>query len=326
MKWQANSATRVDLGGGTLDCWPLFALVGGAETTNLSLSIKTSVDLIQREDDQIHMKIEDLSFSRVYSDLQSAIDDSEPAMALVRAHLRYWRPHGGFELRTRSESPVGGGLGGSSSLCISLIKVFSEMVGKKFSTYEMVELAHNLEAEVLNKPTGTQDYFPAVEPGLNIIHYQMEGIRLEKIKVPIEVFSKKMLLVYTGQPHHSGLNNWQVIKAAVEGHKPTMAALHEIKRVAQLTAQACREHDWGVLPDLFQQEFKARVELSSGFTSDKIEKLRTVALGAGAEAVKICGAGGGGCVLVWTPPPKKGLVLEACQNAGFQVLDAAPVG
>ncbi len=327
MKLSARSATRVDLAGGTLDCWPLYTLVGGAKTTNLAISISTMVEMdVTPDSSEIELHIEDLKYSKKFPDLLAAIGSQDSQVDLIRAQLKFWQPKVGFKLRTRSESPVGGGLGGSSSLCISLIKVFSKLTKREFNTYEQVELAHNLEAEVLRKPTGTQDYFPAIEPGLNIIHFEMSGPRLERVNCSLEYFADRMLLAYTGQPHHSGLNNWQVIKAAIDADPKTLKALQEIKRLGDAMAETCLHQSWDRLPGLFREEFAARIKLSAGFSSPRIEELERLALKAGAQAVKICGAGGGGCVLIWADPERKGQVAEACRQGGFQILDAGPVG
>lgn len=325
MKFIGRSPTRVDLAGGTLDCWPLYLLTEGAETTNLAVSIFTTAEITAREDLAIDLEIVDLGYRRTFSSLSEVLNSTDREIDLVKAHLRFWQPKMGFRLRTQSESPVGGGLGGSSSLCISLIKAFSKWSDARLNTYEQVELAHNLEAEVLKKPTGTQDYFPAIEPGLNIIRYTAQGPKTERLNLDGAPFDEKMILVYTGQPHHSGLNNWQVIKAAIEGDQKTLEALHEIKRVASETARVCRARQWQDLPELFRQELRARVRLSTGFSSPEIEQLTKLVLSAGAEAVKICGAGGGGCVIVWSPVEQREAVVQQCQKSGFKVLSAKPV-
>jgi len=121
------------------------------------------------------------------------------------------------------------------------------------------------------------------------------------------------------------LNNWQVIKAALDGDIRTLQALHDIKDIADRVATVCRGKKWEALPELFQAEFEARVRLSAGFTSERIERLREVAMESGAQAVKICGAGGGGCVLVWSAPDRREQVEVECQKSGFQVLAVEPV-
>jgi D-glycero-alpha-D-manno-heptose-7-phosphate kinase len=104
-----------------------------------------------------------------------------------------------------------------------------------------------------------------------------------------------------------------------------MKALRDLRDVASRTETAVRSEQWNALPELFKEEYAARIRLAPAFTSPEIETLNEVSLQNGAEAVKICGAGGGGCVLIWTPESKKEGVANACQKAGFQVLPTRPV-
>src|SRR5688572_333111 len=109
-----KSPTRVDLAGGTLDCWPLYLFLGNPVTVNVAIDIFTYADLEERPGKAIELHSADLNARKQYRDLGEALADTEPAFELVRAHLRFWQPEKGFYLSTRSESPVGGGLGGSS--------------------------------------------------------------------------------------------------------------------------------------------------------------------------------------------------------------------
>ncbi|MBX7232458.1 MAG: galactokinase [Bdellovibrionales bacterium] len=324
-KWNFRSPTRVDLAGGTLDCWPLYLFVDGAETTNLSINILTSADLTLRVDREIHLDIADLNYRNSFPCLEEFFKCTDAELNLVKAHIQYWQPNQGFNLNTKSESPVGAGLGGSSSLSISLIKVFSAMFDTKLSLHEMVELAHNIEAQVLKTPTGTQDYIPAIEPGLNIIHYSPRGFELERVEQNCQELCENLLLVYTGKPHHSGLNNWQVIKSIVDGDMAAKSCLRELKNVAHLVAQTCRKGQWDQLPQLFLLESEVRMKLSPSFTSPVIEKLSQMVLAAGAEAIKICGAGGGGCVLVLVKPRLQQNIINLCRENGYKVLNTQPV-
>jgi len=318
--WKMQSATRVDLSGGTLDCWPLYLLDGDCVTINLAISISTHAKLCARDDKRIDVNIRDLRYAKSFKDLQEFLNCRDNDLRLVQKHVAFWQPEQGFSLETFSESPVGGGLGGSSSLSISIIKAFSAWCDKKLDVYEAVNLAHNVEAQVLSKMTGTQDYFPALVPGLNAIHYTPEGARLEGLKSTADFWDGHLSLVYTGQPHQSGLNNWQVIKASLDGDKGTLRALGDIRRVSWDVYAAIKDGAWEQLPGLFDREFEARVRLSSSFSSPEIDRLRQVALKSGAQAVKICGAGGGGCVMVWSHPERKQKVEAGCRDQGFEVL------
>ncbi len=325
MKITKQSATRVDLSGGTLDCWPLYLLVDSCVTINLAVSIFTNVTLEERGDKGIDIHMRDLKYQKSFSGLEELLACKDDALKMVQIHAAFWKPKKGFKLETFSESPVGGGLGGSSSLSISLIKAFSEWLKEDFGVYDMVTLSANLEAQVLSKMTGTQDYFPAIQPGLNAIHYTPRGPRIESLATSKDQWDRQLSLVYTGQPHHSGLNNWQVLKAALNGEAATLKALRDIRDVSWDVYEALKKGSVADLPRLFDREFEARVRLSTSFSSPEIDRLRDVALKSGALAVKICGAGGGGCVLVWSQPERKTQVEQGCREQGFEVLNAKAV-
>ncbi|XGC81672.1 galactokinase [Bdellovibrio bacteriovorus] len=321
-----KSPTRVDLAGGTLDLWPLYLFINGASTVNVAIDIYTTVELTPHADSKIILETLDLNIRKEYRDLNEALADQDPKMILLQTQLRYWKPVKGFHLKTSSDSPVGGGLGGSSSLTISLMKAFSLFCGRPFADiHQMVHVAHNIEAEILNTPTGTQDYYPAASGGINVLHYDYDGVEQAVLPVKNTALAEKFMLVYTGKAHHSGLNNFEVMKDGVVKDPNTIQALRDLKAIAIETEKAVRAGQWQVLGNLFKQEFEARVRLAPEFSSPEIAKLAEVSLQNGAEAVKICGAGGGGCVLVWCPPDKREKVASACQKAGFQVMDAKPV-
>ncbi len=322
-----RSPTRVDLAGGTLDLWPLYNFVGGATTINIAIDIMTTAEITPLEGGRIELISDDLNFRKSFASLDECLKDTDSKLVLLKTQLHYWQPSQGFRLQTRSDSPVGGGLGGSSSLTISLLKAFGQFCQKPISdVHQMVEVAHNLEAMVLNTPTGTQDYYPAASGGINILRYEVDGITQKVLDAETSVLAQNFMLVYTGKAHHSGLNNFEVLTKAVQKEIQTLQALRDLKQISDDTTHAVLDGQWAALPGLFQKEFKARVKLAPAFSSPEIDKLAEVSLQAGASAVKICGAGGGGCVLVWTEPAHRERVKSACQGAGFQVLAAKPVG
>lgn len=323
---KVQSPTRVDLAGGTLDLWPLFLFVHGAQTINVAIDIWTRVEIIPSESSEITLESSDLNLKKTYKSLNECLADTDPKLHLLQVQIKYWKPQKGFHLKTSSESPVGGGLGGSSSLTISLLKAFEQFCGRHpMPTHQLVQLAHNIEAEVLNTPTGTQDYYPAASGGLNILSYGYDGIEQSVHSVVGSPLSSHFMLVYTGRSHHSGLNNFEVLKGAIGKDEKTLQALNDLKEISTAVVKVCRESKWAELPALFRKEFEARVRLAPAFSCPEITELNQLALREGAEAVKICGAGGGGCVLVWVSPTHRERVALACQKAGFKVLNAKPV-
>ncbi len=325
---ESISPTRVDLAGGTLDLWPLYIFHQDCVTVNLAIDIRTYVTLIPRSDDKIILSSVDTKTEQVYKSADEiSVEVSERGnhdLHLLKVHIDFWKPSGGFELHTRSESPVGAGIAASSSLNISLCGAFSAFTERVLSDEETVTLAGNLEARVIQTPTGCQDYFPAMYGGLNLIELTPLGPRRRGLDFDMDEFHKHFILIYTGKPHHSGLNNWQIFKDHIDGNNTTFENFERLKNVARGMYDACNNQTWKNFGKLFDDEFQARVGISKVFSSEEIERLREVALKAGAQALKICGAGGGGCVFLWTDPNKKDEVENQCRQAGFQVLKARP--
>jgi len=319
-----RSPTRVDLAGGTLDLWPLYLFVDGATTVNVAISLFTEVQLEPLPlSTQIIFDCEDLNLNSHFSSREELLESQNPQLLMIQTLVSFFRPQEGFRLRTHSESPIGAGLGGSSSLVISLIKAFAQFCSYPIKdVYHLVELAHNLEAKMIGAMTGTRDYFPAILGGMNFIDYQPDQVQVKTPSVDLSAFNERSLLIYTGKAHHSGLNNFEVVKDCLAKNENTFQSLRDLKRISEKVASVCLKGDWLSLGSLFNAEYEARTRLAPAFSSPEIKFLKDLSLKNGAEAVKICGAGGGGCVLVWGSPESFKVVKKECQNNGFQVLEA----
>lgn len=320
------SPTRVDLAGGTLDMWPLYNFVGGAKTVNVAIDVYSQVEIKRTSGNEVRIESKDLGYAKTFPNVDALLASSEPQLTLYKPLLAYFKPVNGFHLMTASQSPVGAGLGGSSSLVISMMKAFYTFLGESIpASHEAVHIAHNMEAQILNTPTGTQDYYPAFSGGLNILNYNLKDIQQKVVPIRNTPLKEHFLLVYTGKAHHSGINNFEVLKSAVAKDTRVMSALNSLKDVAEKTAQVCLANEWGKLPDIFEQEYKYRVQLTEHFSSPEIRQIKEISQKIGQSQVKICGAGGGGCVLVWTAPEVRSRIIKECQIQGFQILNSQPV-
>lgn len=316
-----QSPTRIDFAGGTLDCWPINAVMNPVSTINVAISIYTTCRLSVREDQKISIHSRDTSKTYEFENLSELLANTEPEFLFFREHVAYWMPKMGFNLSTQSDSPMGGGLGGSSSLSVSIFKAFCQLTDTEMDDYEVVRICSGIEAKILKMPTGTQDYFPPLKGGFNIIDYKFGWPEVQRLPIDDLNINDNISVFFTGRSHHSGINNWQVMKKFIEGDKQTKEALGDIRDVAELTRKAVLEKDWASLPKLFRKEFDARMNLADSFSSPEIEKLEEVAMQNGGEAINICGAGGGGCVFIWSKPEDRQRVIEACTSAGFEHLD-----
>ena len=114
-----------------------------------------------------------------------------------------------------------------------------------------------------------------------------------------------------------------MIKSWLDGDQHTRAVLAKLAEVSMDMKDALIKRDLARLPALFSREYEARTEISDGFSSPEIRRLAELAKKEGAYA-KICGAGGGGCVLIWCPDRQLAAVSELCKKNGFEALPAKP--
>ncbi len=316
-----QSPTRIDFGGGTLDCWPINVLLSPVTTINGAISLYTSCRIQKREDEKIIIESHPTHENYEFSSLEELLNCDKLHFRFFREILAHWMPEYGFHLLTQSQSPIGGGLGGSSSLCVSVSRAFCAMNDITCDDHELVGICSAIESRILNKPTGIQDYFPPLKKGVNIINCSLGQSQVQHLPAEELDINRNISLFFTGRSHHSGINNWEVIKSFVDGDKNTRKSLETIKTVAEKIKEVFLKRHWRILPELFKEEFEARRGLTDHFSSPEIERLTQVALNQGGEAIHICGAGGGGCVFVWSHPDRRSQIIKACTQAGFKHLD-----
>src|SRR5262249_23138990 len=71
---------------------------------------------------------------------------------------------------------------------------------------------------------------------------------------------------------------------------------------------------------IFAEEWASRRELAPGITTPFIDQLIELARASGAEAAKVCGAGGGGCVAFFCQPGRRAEVEAALNGAGGKII------
>ncbi len=63
-----------------------------------------------------------------------------------------------------------------------------------------------------------------------------------------------------------------------------------------------------------------RKRRAPGVTTPAIDDLIARARAAGATAAKVCGAGGGGCLFCYGPPPQREAIAAALEGGGARLL------
>ena len=311
---------RVDLAGGTLDIWPLYLFHPGAQTINFAINCYARCRVSVRRDKVIEMISHDLRRRESFPSFQTLKKAKRLRLPLLGRLVMAFEPTTGLTIETDSEAPAGSGLGGSSALNIAICGALGRLSGKRMPATKMIELACNVEAQVIGIPTGEQDYYSAVYGGLQAIHLTPHGVQAEKLPVDAHELSARFVLCYTGQSRASALNNWEVFKAHVDGKNGVIRHFDRIAAIAGAMRQVLLEKDWKQVATLLDQDWQARKKNYPGITTAKIERLIATARRHGALAAKACGAGGGGCVVILVEPEAKLKVEEALRRMGARIL------
>ncbi len=318
----AEAPCRVDLAGGTLDIWPLYLFHPGAVTVNFAVNILTRCRIAPLAGKRIRLRSLDTKREEEFSSFDELCAARKYRHGLAVQLLRFFAPQGGLELETNSESPAGAGISGSSALMIATTAALAGFTGRNLEHEQIRVIAQNVEAQVIRVPTGCQDYYPALFGGVSAIHLAPDGIHREIIGIAAEEINRRFVLAYTGAPRQSGINNWEVFKAHINGDRRIVRNFDRISRIAQSMHQAVDDADWQNVARLMREEWKLRKTNAPGITTPLIEKTVSAAMQSGALSAKVCGAGGGGCVVFLTNPESREKVAESIRKAGCHVLPA----
>lgn len=293
---ESSAPTRVDLAGGTIDIWPLYLFHPGASTVNFALNLRASCRIETRDDERVILESRDrkVSFETNLAGIEDLI--REERLELISKLVHFFKPTVGFNLLTNSEAPAGAGLAGSSALNIAIIGALNRLVGNRYNERKFITIAANVETTVIRVPAGFQDYYSALHGGTSCIHFRADGVEREPLQVDEEMLERRIAICYTGEPRLSGINNWEVTKKHIDGDQQLFNLFEGIRDSAIEMRAALLANDWRQVSATMRAAYPNRKRLAPGWTTPQMDLLVEKALSNGAEAAKVCGAGGGGCI------------------------------
>lgn len=303
--------TRIDLAGGTVDIWPIYLFLKNSMTINVGIDLFAEAELIETDRDVV-LASEDQKVEHrlTWDELEGA--SLPPGLLLHQKLLTYFSKEKkglkktGVILKTRARSPAGAGLGGSSALSIAMIGTLATWsrgkINPKKDGERFIEIVRDTETTVIQVPAGLQDYYGAMFGGLQALHW-LPGVP-ERQSFPPKVLKelqKRLLLFYSGQSRNSGINNWVLFKSFIDKQGPVRGQFEQITRATLDLHAALKRGDWNAAAQAIAQEWSVRHELAKGISTPEIDQAFSIAMKAGAQAAKICGAGGGGCFFIYVP-------------------------
>src|SRR6266404_8331807 len=273
----AQAPCRADLAGGTIDLWPLYLFHPEALTINFAVNILTTCRITPLKGKAIHTRSIDTRREERFPTFEALRTANRSRLPLAARLLQFFAPKEGLLIETDSESPAGAGISGSSALMIATTAALARFTDRNLTLEQMRVIAQNVEAQIIQVPTGCQDYYPALYGGAGAIHLDADGIHREAVAVAPEEIESRFVLAYTGAPRQSGINNWEVFKAHINGDKHVFRNFERIAEIARAMHQALVPGNWEEVARLLREEWKLRRTNAPGITTPLIDKLITVA-------------------------------------------------
>ena len=210
----------------------------------------------------------------------------------------------GFMLSTDvSLIDKGSGLGVSSILLGGCFKVLGELLGKEYNDEEIFRMVFVAE-QVMKTGGGWQDQTGGLTGGLKIISTdagieQVPEIRRIKLSPEFENFiSERLILVPTSQRHFGRFIVSDVAGRYLDKNEESLLGHSEIKELNKKITSCIEKNNFAGFAECLNIHFELLKKISPAVSDEKIDTLISSLLEEKADAVSICGAGGGGYLLV----------------------------
>lgn len=304
---------RISFAGGGTDLPEVFSEIGQGVVVSTAVDKFIFVLVNRRQDNLIKVS---------YSKIEVVSDVNEIEHNIIRECLKMFKVKNGLDITYSADLPInttGSGLGSSSALVVGVMLALATFVGDK--TYaepkKLAESAFKFESEILKHPVGKQDHYSAAFGGLNKFMFSnnsTEYARIQLNKKCLQELNENLHLFYTGIDRISS-SILESQKTQVPLSKNYYADLNNLAR------ELANDLDKNIVTNLGQvltKGWNIKKKLATGVSNSKIDNWLEKALSAGAQGGKICGAGGGGFLLLYIEAEKVKAVRSALSDLMYE--------
>lgn len=239
-----------------------------------------------------------------YSETENVDHVDEVRHNIIREAMKLVDVTEGIEIVTVADVPGRGtGLGSSSALAVGLLNALYAYKGEGWILELLAEQACHIEIDILKKPIGRQDQYAAALGGLRFYEFNMDGYQRN---VPLsyrilELIEKHLLL-------------FRIERARESAQKRDFNEMRHAADCAWEARAALEDRDFEHFGRLLDVAWEEKKRHHIGITSPAIDDLYSCAMIAGAWGGKMCGAAGGGFLLMCCAPEKRDSVKAALSD------------
>jgi D-glycero-alpha-D-manno-heptose-7-phosphate kinase len=226
----------------------------------------------------------------------------------------------GVEIRMFSDVPPGSGLGSSSALVVSMLKLLYAAYGIETDSHTLAETAYRIERVDLGIPGGRQDQYAAAFGGMCVYHFSSSRVIVEPVlndESALLELESSLLLGYIGDRKLLSYHLMEdQVRRLVQGdtlryHDETKAFVDE----SVMLLRKLRIADFG---RLLHDAWEVKKAFSPHISPPIVEEIYQLARKHGAWGGKITGAGGGGFMVLACPFERRLELQRVLGEAGMQ--------
>jgi D-glycero-alpha-D-manno-heptose-7-phosphate kinase len=234
----------------------------------------------------------------------------------VRECLSYMRIDQGIEMVHTSDLPARSGIGSSSAFTVGFLNALYALSGRMVGKRNLAAGAIYVEQDILGENVGSQDQVAAAFGGLNKVEFNgKENFLVQPVTIDqkkITELQNHLMLFFTGFQRTAS----EVACEQIQNTSEKTAELRTMKQMVDEAVDILNSPERSIedFGKLLNESWKLKRGLSSRVTTSEIDRMYDTALEAGAIGGKLCGAGGGGFMLLFVPPRKQRLVRQALKQ------------
>jgi len=326
MKIRARSPLRLGLAGGGTDVSPFCDEYGGF-VLNATIDMYAYASLELLDEPRVEFESAD-SGHTVTSPATAPLDCSGQLALLCGVYNRVVKDYCGgkpFGVRivTHSDAPPGSGLGSSSTMVVTILKAFVDALNLPLGEYEVAHLAYEIERIDLGLSGGRQDQYAATFGGFNFMEFSAnDRVLVNPLRIKPWIANElesSLILFYTGVSRSSAKIIDQQIHNMEQRTQQVTEAFHAVKQEAVEMKAALLKGDFAAFVESMRAGWQSKKRTAESISNDMVESVYNCAIGAGAQAGKVSGAGGGGFMMFFVDPDRRPRVARALQETNGQV-------
>lgn len=303
--YKAKAPMRIGFFGGGTDVSPYAEQHGGKV---LNCTIDKYVRCMLRPSNDGGITIRSLDLEEVS---RKTIGHWQGQLSLPQAVLDAMPEAQGVEVTMFSDVPPGSGLGSSSALVVSMLKLISAAYNLPMDPHTLAELAYRIERVDLGIPGGRQDQYAAAFGGMCLYHFGGPRVIVEPVitdPAALLELESCLLIGYIGD--RAMMTNHLMedqVRRLKEGD--TLRYHDETKAFVDESVKLLRGLKIAEFGRLLHDAWEVKKAFSPFIAPPAVEEIYAAARAQGAWGGKITGAGGGG-FMVFACPFDRRLELE----------------